>query len=576
MRPSLIISFCLCLSLCAPAQSEGAPELNPQLQQLAREFFAWRRIQQPATGDDISRVERPVGWVPEFSPADLAIYRVKYREFLDRLAALETTAFSRADEIDALLLAAAIKRVGWELDVLRAPHRNPLFYLDQTLGSVFELLVLSSPMTTERLNQIILRFEHFPTTVESARTNLTETVKPFAIVAVETLVDIEDRLAAVQAGLEPLLAEEKKPELGKAISGAIVALVDYRGWLQRNLTGMSSEFSIGPRAYQWFLANVALIPQTPAELLAQGQQAWNRAVAWDTLEHNRNRDLPQLPLFESAEAQIEASFRQEQEIRAFLQSQDLMSVPGWLMHYRNRPLPAYLKPLAFMGVTDDLTSESRLHEDAYSYIAEPSADLPYFSLASAMDPRPLIAHEGIPGHYFQLALSWANPDPIRRRYIDSCANEGIGFYVEEMLLQTGLFSFSPRTREIIYSFMRLRALRVEVDIKLATGEFSIEQAADYLARTVPMDRDTAAREAIFFAFNPGQAIGYQIGKIQIEKFLADARLDRGDAFSLREFHDFLLQNGNVPIALQRWEYLGRDDEIRRLQSLARQAATVPD
>lgn len=576
MRPSLIFSFCLCLSLSAPVQSEGASELNPQLQQLAAEFFAWRRIQQPATGDDIPRVERPAAWVPEFSAADLAIYRVQYREFLDRLAALEPTAFSRADEVDALLLGAAIKRVGWELDVLRAPQRNPLFYLDQTLGSVFELLVLSSPMTTERLHQIILRFEHFSTTVESARSNLTETVKPFAIVAVETLADIEDRLAAVQAGLEPLLAEEKKPELDKAISGAIVALVDYRSWLQRNLTGMSSEFSIGPRTYQWFLANVALIPQTPAELLAQGQQAWNRAVAWDTLEQNRNRDLPQLPLFESTAAQIEASFRQEQEIRAFLQSQDLMSIPGWLMHYRNRPMPAYLKPLAFMGVTDDLTSESRLHEDAYSYIAEPSADLPYFSLAAAMDPRPLIAHEGIPGHYFQLALSWANPDPIRRRYIDSSANEGIGFYVEEMLLQTGLFSFSPRTREIIYSFMRLRALRVEVDIKLATGEFSIEQAADYLARTVPMDRDTAAQEAIFFAFNPGQAIGYQIGKIQIEKFLADARLDQGETFSLRQFHDFLLQNGNVPIALQRWEYLGRDDEIRRLQSLARQPATVPD
>ncbi len=576
MRPTLMLAFCLCFNLSVQAQSKETPELNPRLQQLAAEFFAWRRMQQPATGDDIPRVERPPGWVPEFSPADLAIYRVQYREFLDRLAALEPAAFSRADEVDALLLAAAIKRVGWELDVLRAPQRNPLFYLDQTLGSVFELLVLSSPMTLERVNQIILRFEHFSTTVDSARTNLSETVKPFAIVAVETLADIEDRLAAVQTGLEPLVPPEKRSELAKAIKGAIVALVDYRSWLQRNLTGMRSEFSIGPRAYQWFLANVALIPQTPAELLAQGQQAWHRAVAWDTLERNRNRDLPQLPLFESTAAQIKVSFRQEQEIRTFLQSQDLMSIPDWLMHYRNRPLPAYLKPLAFMGVTDDLTSESRLHEDAYSYIAEPSADLPYFSLASAMDPRPLIAHEGIPGHYFQLALSWANPDPIRRRYIDSSANEGIGFYVEEMLLQTGLFSFSPRTREIIYSFMRLRALRVEVDIKLASGEFSIEQAADYLAHTVPMDRATAAQEAIFFAFNPGQAIGYQIGKIQIEKFLADARLDLGDAFSLRQFHDFLLQNGNVPIALQRWEYLGRDDEIRRLRSLARQAVTVPD
>jgi uncharacterized protein (DUF885 family) len=246
------------------------------------------------------------------------------------------------------------------------------------------------------------------------------------------------------------------------------------------------------------------------------------------------------------------------------------------MHYRNRTLPAYLQPLAFMGVTDDLTSESRLHEDAYSYIPEPAADLPFFKRSAAMDPRPLIAHEGVPGHYFQLALSWAHPDPIRRRYIDSGANEGIGFYVEEMLLQAGLFNFSPRSREIIYSFMRLRALRVEVDIRLATGEFSIEQAGDYLARTVPMDRDTAVEEAVFFAFNPGQAIGYQIGKIQIEKFLTDARLDQGAEFSLRQFHDFLMQNGNVPIALQRWEYLGRDDEIIRLGALGSQPVTVPD
>jgi hypothetical protein len=253
-----------------------------------------------------------------------------------------------------------------------------------------------------------------------------------------------------------------------------------------------------------------------------------------------------------------------------------MTVPDWLMHYRNRPLPDYLEPLSFMGVNDDLTSETRLDEDAYRYIREPSPDLPYFSLSAARDPRPLIIHEGIPGHYYQLALSWANPDPIRRRYIDSSINEGIGFYVEELLLQAGLFNFSPRSREIIYSYARLRALRVEIDIRLALGDFSIEQAADYLARAVPMDQETALDEAVFFAFNPGQAISYQIGKLQILEFLADAKLDQGDEFSLRHFHDFLMRNGNVPIALQRWEYLGRDDAVLRLDALGGKSVTVPE
>ena len=193
----------------------------------------------------------------------------------------------------------------------------------------------------------------------------------------------------------------------------------------------------------------------------------------------------------------------------------------------------------------------------------------------ARDPRAIIIHEGVPGHYFQMALSWAHPNPIRRRFIDSAANEGIAFYVEELLMRAGLFDYSPRSREIIYSFMRLRALRVEIDIRLAVGDFTIEQAGEYLARAVPMDRETAVQEAVFFAFNPGQAISYQIGKLQILRFLADAKLDQADEFSLRQFHDYLMLNGNVPIALQRWEYLGRDDEVLRLDVLGGKPVTVP-
>jgi Bacterial protein of unknown function (DUF885) len=179
-------------------------------------------------------------------------------------------------------------------------------------------------------------------------------------------------------------------------------------------------------------------------------------------------------------------------------------------------------------------------------------------------PRADMVHEGVPGHYFQMALSWKHEDEIRRRYYDSGANEGIGFYAEEMMLQAGLFDDSPRTRDMIYSYMRLRALRVEVDVKLALGLFTIDQAADYLARTVPLDAQTARQEASFFASVPGQAITYQIGKLQIVRFLADARRVEGGAFLLRAFHDFVWKNGNVPLALQRWELLGLVDEIALL------------
>ena len=574
MRYLILFLLCSLLVLCQPLLASET-EHSQALQGLAAEFFEWRRIQQPVSGDDIPRVERPDGWVPDFSQQALSNYRMRYLAFINALGQLDRENWTVADEVDAKLLEAAIERVHWELDVLKAPHRNPLFYVHQTLGSVFELLVLSSPMTGKRAENILLRLEHFPQTVNSAQDNLGQAVRPFAQAAIEALEGINERLMAMQTALKTEFPPELEERLQKATKTAVAAMEDYSDWLQSRLDTMQTAFALGPYNYQWFLSHVALIPYTPDELLAQGQQAWNRSVALGAIEQNRNRDLPEMPLFENAEHQIRASLLKENEIRAFLESNNLMTVPDWLMHYRSRPMPAYLEPLSFMGVNDDLSSETRLDEDAFRYIREPAPDLPYFQLSAARDPRPLIIHEGVPGHYFQLALSWANPNPIRRRYIDSGANEGIGFYVEELLLRAGLFDFSPRSREIIYSFMRLRALRVEIDIRLAVGDFTIEQAGDYLARAVPMDRATAVGEAVFFAFNPGQAISYQVGKLQILQFLADAKMDQGDDFSLRHFHDFLMQNGNVPIALQRWEYLGRDDETLRLDVLAGTPVTVP-
>jgi uncharacterized protein (DUF885 family) len=74
-------------------------------------------------------------------------------------------------------------------------------------------------------------------------------------------------------------------------------------------------------------------------------------------------------------------------------------------------------------------------------------------------------------------------------------------------------------------------------------------------------------EASSFAMAPGQAISYQVGKSQIMNFLAEARRQQGDKFSLRVFHDYLWLNGNVPISLQRWEYLGMKDDLERVDAL---------
>src|SRR6202012_4760501 len=211
------------------------------------------------------------------------------------------------------------------------------------------------------------------------------------------------------------------------------------------------------------------------------------------------------------------------------------SQPGALGRYLAQPMPAYLEPLRFLGVADELTGPGRLTENGVAYVPAPGPDLPYFYAANARDPRAGIIHEGV--HYQQLALSWSNPRPARRHYYDSGANEGIAFYNEELMLAGGLLDDAPHTRTAVCNFMRLRALRVTVDVGLATGALTIPEAAAELRQRVPMDAATAAEEAAFFAESPGQGLTYQIGKTQLISLLADAARTRGSGLDLRELHD---------------------------------------
>jgi len=498
-------------------------QYNPGIQNLAKDFFEWRAITQPSTGDDILRVERPDKWVPDFSQAALKGYRDKYIEFKFRLTSLSNDFWTLTDSIDYLLLHSAIERVNWELNVLKLPNRNPDFYVHQTIGAVFELLLIHTPMTRQRAENIILRLNSIFSTIEHAKYNLREPVAPFADIALDNLSDIRSKLYSMRDALNELFPADLNAQLNSAVEHAAMALENYVEWIETNKSNMQKIFSVGKEGYKYFLKNIALIPYTADELLIMGKQEWDRSVSFDAYEKQRNKELQELNIFASAEEEITAERMDEESIRNFLIEKEILTIPDWVKHYKFLNLPQHISPFSPMVVNDDLTSEARLDEDGVRYITEPSPDLGYFSLATAKDPRPIILHEGVPGHYFQLVLSWANTNPIRRRYFDSGANEGIAFYVEELLLQYGLFDDKPKTREIIYSFMRLRALRVDVDINLALGNYSIEDAGQYLASTVPMDLQTGIKEAGFFAYNPGQAISYQIGKLQILNFLTDAK-----------------------------------------------------
>jgi uncharacterized protein (DUF885 family) len=532
------------------------------LSELSDSFWQWRAQEQPFSNDDIPRIERPAALVVDWSPQTIAL-RLQQLDVLEqRWKSLAPSAQTPVhDQVDYRLLGSAVARVRWELSIEQSWKRNPQFYVDQTLGSVFILLLQPPPFSEVRQQEIVARIKQVPATLQAAQENLTDLRQPFAQLAIDALDQVAERSQRMEKALAPQLSAANNQALQQVTPAAVAALTQYRAWLATKLPTARKDTAIGRDNYLFFLRNVALLPYTPEQLLAMSRQEWSRAVAFEAYQQTRLAGAPPAPLFPSAAAQIEAEKVDEEKIRAFLVEQKILSVPAWMKHYRNLLLPAYLEPFQDLGVTDDLTGPSRLDQDGTSYIRVPAPNLGFFYLSTAHDPRPILVHEGVPGHYFQLCLGWHNPDPIRRHYYDSGANEGLGFYAEEMMLQAGLFDDNPHTRETIYSFMRLRALRVEVDVKLALGEFTLQQGADYLARTVPMDRATALDEAAMFSSTPGQGISYQIGKLQITQLLSAARGAQGKDFSMLQFNNFVWNNGNVPIALQRWELLQDATEV---------------
>jgi uncharacterized protein (DUF885 family) len=571
----------------AQSQTPRPSAATEPLDKLADDFWGWRAKYAPFTGDDVNRIERP-GGVRDWSRTSIDKRRADLDDFEAAWKKMDAGQWPIAKQVDYRLIGSALSRVRWELDRNPRWKRDPNFYIEQTLTPIAEALTVPGPYDEGRSREILARVENIPAILQQGEANLDKPPAPFATVAIQALDGVGDRirkmaLALQKSTMEPAGAGRhgressreyasreasvstlKEQELNNANDRAATALEHFRQWLQEKLPSLPNETALGRDAYLSFLRSVALMPYTPRELLAMGRQEWNRAVAFEVFEAERNRNVPPLGLAPNVDSWIKGAAEKELQIRKFLQERGILTVPDWIQHFILRPMPEYLRPVQDFASMVDFTSASRLKDNGCRYVTEPSPNAGYFLRATAQDPRPLTVHEGIPGHWFQRCLSWKHEDPIRRHYYDSGANEGIGFYSEELMLQAGVFDDSPHTREVIYNFMRLRALRVEVDVKLALGEFTLEQAAKYLEEKVPMDRATARQEAIAFSTGPGQAITYQIGKLQIIKFLADARMHQGEKFNLRAFHDFVWKNGNVPIALQRWEYLGLTDEVATL------------
>ncbi|GLX82124.1 DUF885 domain-containing protein [Thalassotalea eurytherma] len=164
--------------------------------------------------------------------------------------------------------------------------------------------------------------------------------------------------------------------------------------------------------------------------------------------------------------------------------------------------------------------------------------------------RTLAYHEGIPGHHFQIAIAMELEGmPLFRRMSPFTAyTEGWALYTEQVAWELG-FQDNPLDNVGRLQAELFRAVRLVVDTGIHAKRWTREQAINYMKANTGMAESDVISEIERYIVMPGQATSYKTGMMKILELRTKAQNALGDEFDLRDFHDVVLKNGAVPLAI---------------------------
>jgi uncharacterized protein (DUF885 family) len=159
-------------------------------------------------------------------------------------------------------------------------------------------------------------------------------------------------------------------------------------------------------------------------------------------------------------------------------------------------------------------------------------------------------HETWPGHHLQIAIALESEDrPAASRYLLCNAYaEGWALYAERLADELGLFS-SEEERLGLLASESFRAARLVVDTGIHALGWSRERAIDQMVAATGWPRELLAAEVDRYGASPGQALGYMVGALEIHRLRQEAARALGARFDVRAFHDLVLSDPNVSLAM---------------------------
>ena len=547
------------LGACAAAGQDAVLHVRPDLLAL---FEDARRL----------RVPRVVDGIPDYTAPAVAAQKERLATLRARLNALEPAGWALRDQVDYLLVRSELDMLDYGLHIYRPTSRSPNFYLSSissfglssgaTLSRLAQLVQQPPPFDADRTRRIVEHMRAIPRILDQARRNLTEPTREMSRWALPTLSAARENSRRFAEGLAPHVPPAHVGDVTEAAAAMGRSLDAFRAWIEERLPSMPRAQPVGRELYDWMLRRIWLLPFDADDIRQLGEQEYGRYQSFTAFEAARNAGLPH-PRGATTTAQYASLTEADEErIRGFLLQKNVITLPPEVGPYRRALMPVYIQAFPLWAGLSGYSTAGRAAVK-YSVPEDHPYTSTYWEAIMRVDPSTNILHDGIPGHHFQGVVASMHPSAIRRQHTERVKSEGWSTYWEETAIQLGFYDDRPRSRELLYSFLRLRALRTIVDVRMALGEMDVEEATAALM-SVPMDRRIASEEADDFFAAPTGGIVYQIGKLQIERLLGERRRQLGAQFDLKQFHDELVRAAWVPLELTRAEMTGRPELVAAL------------
>ena len=552
----LIIFLTACAVLIVSPNITSAQTSPAALRRIAVDYYDWRNRNYPVASSDAG-LHTWDSKLTDYSPAAIEARRQHVRSLLAQVNAMRTENWNKDDRIDWLLFRAQLEGIAFFDRAMDFEHADPQTYVNECSNSIFSLLKKEYDTPRNRAISATARLIAMPAMIEQGKRNLTKPVRLYAQLAIDSARSIDslfkDSMMTALAK-DPLPAEIN--DLVAASNVAIKSIHAYADWLEQRLGTMPSFAPMGEANYNYLLKHVYLLPldAKQVEMLGQAELARYRGLesmlpdpSLANPDPSRAKVVPKdqddfLKAYESREA----------EMIGFLKENKLVTLPSYLGRFEIRQLPDAFKPTSPGGFMNAPGVYDKDDTGFYFIPTYNPRSSNFYIRAAIEDPRPILGHEGIPGHFLQLSIANHLKDEIRRQHSDGIFVEGWALYGEEMLMRTGLYPLNSASQGQVLRLARYRAARIGVDVNLHTGRWTFEQAVKYFMEAGGLDREAAEGEAAGAAASPTQKIYYMTGKWQIMRLLGKYRDRAGKNFRLGQFHDDLIKNGSLPLSVVEW------------------------